>query len=429
MCARKHWILGIALITSLGLDSLAIGQERKPADPGADDANLVEIQNLHPFQRAIYLSSRRGAEWLWQSNRPDGVFVPGHIPALNVVMEDDHFLRQAGGACALARAASFYGSERYAVRARQAVLTLLSSTKTDPAEASMRFTVFPSGQVNRLAAASLLVLAINELPEPGQDLLEQSEQLCQFIRKQQRADGSFEPGEAENPPGSKTRLAAWDTEASSYPGIAVLALLRSQAHKPAAWKSEAARKGFNQAIDAWRKEKVLAPVPWLTSAGVELYVTTKDRATADAVFEMNDWLCGLQYGVDPQRSLWQGGFRSVSQGKALDLPPGVESARCAEGLADACRVARLAVDLQRFARYRDASERCLHFLTTLQFTPANTRHFAEWYQPRLYGAFAFSHQDGNVRIDSTEHAVCSMTQYLKHVAQLPTPVGKAAKQP
>jgi hypothetical protein len=378
-----------------------------------DDAEVIEVPNLHPFQRALYLSSRSGAEWLWNSNRPDGVFVPGHIPSLNVVLEDDDLLLQARGAYGLARSANFHGSERYAVRARQAILSLLASTKTDPDDAKVRFSVPPSSQVNRLAAASWMVLAIQELPEPGQDLLDQAEELCQYLRKQQKRDGSFDIWDGGEP-------AAGASEAAlGYPGLAILALLRSHARQPAQWKLQAARAGFEREHKAWLQSKSVQVAASLTPAGAELFMATKEKPIADAVFEMGDWLCSLQYGANPRRALWQGGFRTTHKGQVVEAPPGAEASHCAEALADACRVARAAVDLQRFARYREATERSLHFMTTLQYTAANTRHFVDWYQPRLIGAFYFSHQDGNVRIDSTQAAVCGLTQYLRHVAQLP----------
>jgi hypothetical protein len=97
----------------------------------------------------------------------------------------------------------------------------------------------------------------------------------------------------------------------------------------------------------------------------------------------------------------------------------VASAGYAEGLAEACRVARTAGDLQRFRRYGEALERCLQFVATLQYTDANTQHFAAWYRPRLVGGFHTSDQDGNLRIDYTQHAVCAMVQYLTYVAPLP----------
>jgi hypothetical protein len=108
-----------------------------------------------------------------------------------------------------------------------------------------------------------------------------------------------------------------------------------------------------------------------------------------------------------------------ADGKPVAAPPQISSAVYAEGLAEACRVARQAGDVKHFQRYRETLERCLQFLATLQYTEANTRHFADWYKPTLLGAFYASQQDGNLRIDYTQHAVCAMAQYLTYVAEVP----------
>src|SRR5207248_9048974 len=99
-------------------------------------------------------------------------------------------LGQAGAAFALARAARLTGEERYAACASRALLSLLDETVLD-ASGQARHTPLPSIVLNRLGAAALLVLAINELPAPAADLLEKSEQLCSFIRRQACPDGSL----------------------------------------------------------------------------------------------------------------------------------------------------------------------------------------------------------------------------------------------
>jgi hypothetical protein len=101
----------------------------------------------------------------------------------------------------------------------------------------------------------------------------------------------------------------------------------------------------------------------------------------------------------------------------MEAGPQVSSAACAEGLAEACRVARQQGDLARYRRYRESLERCLQFVATLQYTDANTQHFADWYRPALVGGFHASHQDGNLRLDYTQHAVCALVQYLTHAAR------------
>jgi hypothetical protein len=378
----------------------AATKEAPTPDPAVRDP-----ARLSPLQKQFLLGARRGADWLYRMNGVKGRFVPGYLPALKTEMDADSFLRQAGAAFALARAARFTGEERYAARATQALLALLDDTTTDPRDPAVRYTALPPSAVNRLGAAGLLVLAIHELPRPESDLLEKSEQLCNYVRRQARPDGSLDLGESP------------DGAVSSYPGIALYALMRSQKLRPANWKEPLVRKALGHYRARWRAHKDLDFVPWQTAAYAEAFLQTKAPEYADFVNEMNDWLCTLQYAqIDPRHMLWLGGFMAYSDGRPVDAPPTVGCAHYAEGLAEACRVARAAGDLTRHQRYTDALEKCLQFLTTLQYTEAGTQHFADWYRERLVGAFHGSHQDGNLRLDYTQHAVSALVQYLEHVA-------------
>ncbi|HEY7155997.1 MAG TPA: hypothetical protein VH575_18685 [Gemmataceae bacterium] len=380
-----------------------------PAPPSRPPAR--DFSKLGTLQNEMLGSCQRGADWLFRVNGVKGRFVNGYLPALKTQMEGDNYLRQASAAFALARAARFLGEERYAARAAQAILTLLDETVTDSADPVCRHTVLPSMVVNRLGAAGLLVLAINELPAPQPDLLEKSEQLCNWIRRQARADGSLRCNDAvEN-----DKAAADDADSvNKYTGLALYAVLRSQKHRPADWKTELARKAAAYYRPWWKAHRAMIFVPWHTAACAEAYMQTKDAAFAEFVFEMNDWLCRLQYDqIDPQRLTWYGGFMSWADGKAVDAPPTIVSAVYAESLAQACRTARAGSDPAHHQHYTEAAERCLQFVVRLQYTDANAQHFADWYRPRLVGAFHASFQDGNLRIDYTQHALSALIAYLE----------------
>jgi hypothetical protein len=357
----------------------------------------------------MLLAAQRGADWLYRMNGVKGRFLHGYLPALKREMEGDHYPRQIGAAFALARAARLTREPRYAARATQAILALLDETTVDSRDNTLRHTVLPSMVVNRLGAAALLVLAINELPAPQADLLDKSEQLCRYIRRQVRDDGSLCCDDAAEA-GKKEDLDSICT----YPGQALAALLASQKHKPAKWKTEMARKALPYYRALWRKHHSLDLVCWQTTACTEAYRLTHEQAFADFVFEMNDWLCELQYdAIDPHRVLWYGGFRAWAEDRAVESSPSIRSAECAESLALACCTAREVGDVTHHRHYLEVLERALQFLTRLQYTEANTQHFAEWYRPRVVGAFHASLSDGNLRIDYTHHAVSALTLYVE----------------
>ena len=252
------------------------------------------------------------------------------------------------------------------------------------------------------------MLAIQELPAPQPDLLDKSEQLCNWIRRQARDDGSLRCHDTDQPEADD------NDSVNAYPGLALYAVLRSQKHRPAAWKTELARKAVVYYRKWWKDHRGMAFVPWQTAAWAEAYVQTKEAAFAEFVYEMNDWLCGLQYDqIDPRHLLGYGGFMDWADGKPVDASPTISSAVYIESLAEARRAARAGTDLARYRRYTEALQRGLQFLVRLQYTDANTQHFADWYRPRLVGGFHASSQDGNLRLDYAQHALSALATYLE----------------
>jgi hypothetical protein len=369
-----------------------------------------DLESMAPLPAQMYRSTQRAAGWLAERNSIDGRFEQDLSPALNVPVGGDHAIREAGAAFALARAARYLKNTHQAARATQAILGVLEDTVVDPKATQIRHTALPSSVVNRLGSAALLVLAVHELPAPGKDLLDKAEQLCNYIRAQQQADGSLLLGEAGSDVGGL----------NSHAGQALYALARSQKHRPARWKMEVLRKALPCYLKEWEGQKDRDLVCWQTSAWTEAYLQTGDKVFAEAVFTMNDWLCGLQYAkIDPYHPRRLGGFMACSAGKIGEEEPDIDSALCALSLAEACRVTRQAPDLARHKKYTATLELCLQFLVTLQYSEGDTQHFADWYRPRLIGGFHVSHTDGTLRIEHTQSALAALVQYLEQVARVP----------
>lgn len=402
---RRFMLVCLLVAAALGIAALGNAQVEQPKlsttpNKGAD------LARYSPAQRHVYLSGQRAMEWLQRSNRPDGRFLAGFVPALRVPVDRDSYADQAGAALALARAARFYGSDQAAAIARQALLTLLSETSVDPRQPHLRNV--PVHQSSPLIAAGLLVAAIHELPAPAADLLEQGDQLANFVRAQLQNDGALKVNGVSDQSLS-------DDVRYHQTGPALYGIIRSQALQPAAWKLEALRKAHAYYLPHWKANKNLPLAVLQTPAYAEAYLLTKERAFAEAVFEMCDWLCTLQYQqANSTQAAWTGGFQRWIEGKALPLPPTIQSAAAILSLSEACRVARAAGAVQEYQRYRRAVENGMQYLTALQYTEANTQHFADWYRPALVGAYHASHQDGDLRIEYVQDALLATVRYLEH---------------
>lgn len=412
-----HRMVAVVAFASVPLLGFSQTQPIVPAArfvPAESPLKARDPDKLPETAQPIYFSALRATEWLKLTNKPDGRFVYGFQPSLRVQLDGDNFQSQAGATFALARSARYFRDNASSVKASQAVLSLLLETMVDPSDASVRHTAAAPEIVNRLASHGLLISAIHELPTPGKDLIEAADQLCTYLKHQQKPDGSLEVTV-----GSKSYKSVSSERDAENAGWALQGIVRSQKHRPEAWKLDVVRKARAHYFAQWQGNKNLGTVFTHTPAYAEAYVQTKDAAFAESVFAMNDWLLGLQYReeFDLLRKNWIGGFQRFQNGKAELAAPDIHSAQAAESLAEACRVARHAGDLPRLQRYERALISCFHFTMSLQYTNAKAQHFVEKFRPSVLGAFHASHQDGNLRIDYTQHPLCAMVQYLEGVVE------------
>jgi hypothetical protein len=387
--------------------------------PPAGDPSVAAqspVKKLPPLIQQIHLVAKRGSEWLYRAHQPNGRFLTGWRPTLAQAIDDESFLRHAGAALALARAARHFQDERYAARARQAVLTLLAETGADPRDPHARCITVPSSIANRLGAAGLLLAAIHELPAPADDLLMQGEQIARFIFIQQRPDGSLNYSDDATAPADADGI-------NHYPGWAHYGLMRSQTARPQPWKSEFFRRSIAYYRTWWKEHPSPAFAASMAPACAEAYLTSKDRAkdgaAADFCRELCDWLCGLQYqALDLRDPLWLGGFQEFAAGKPARGMPRASDAAYIAALVEGCRVARQVPDLERYPRYKDAVERGAQFLSTLQYTESNTQQFVAEYRAKfLVGGFHGSPTDGDLRLDDTRQAVAALVQYLATIPE------------
>jgi hypothetical protein len=384
------------------------------ASPALLRAQPRDPAKLPDVAQPIFFSAYRAMEWLKLKNRPDGRFVYGFQPALRVALDGDNFLSQAGATFALARSSRYYRDERGATIARQAALALLNQETVLDKDGATRYTAAPPQGLDRLAAHGLLISAIHELATPGKELLEQADQLCNYLRTTQRPDGSLVVSE-----GSTLLKSGSEEHDAMQAGWALQAIIRSHKRQPAPWKLEMLKQARVHYMKQWEANKNSAMIHTHAPAYAEAFVLTKDAAYAGAVFTMNEWLIGLQYReeFDASRKHWTGGFPRYVNGKPQQTPPDIWSSLAAESLAEACRVAKLQGDLARAQRYERALLLNLRFVLSLQYTRYKTEHFAEKFRPEILGAFHASHQDGNVRLDYTQHPLCAMVQYLDVVIE------------
>lgn len=400
---RRPWTVP-PVVTFIALTAILRADDRPPK---------VEVSTAaRELHQVVYFSAKRGAQWLKSAQRPDGLFVYGWQPALNKPLPGENHLRQAGAAAALARAASASGDPELALSARQAILLLLSSfTEPDPDQPDARRPTLPPAEANPVGFTALLLWAITELPSPNPSLVEQGEKLAKFLASRQRADGSINVSSGFDPHAEDSV-----EDVDFYPGEALYSIARSHLMQPQPWKLDVLNKAFPFYEARFAQHRSAPFIPWQSAAFAEGYLLTKNERWANFVFAMNDWLVTLQYVEAPTTPTeWLGGFAAWDGERLLRVPPGASTSSYSEALAEACRVARLKGDADRWRVYQQSLVRSISFLMSQQYTVSNTTHFERWFSKKLHGGFWASVDDGHLRIDFTQHAVCAMLQFLNGV--------------
>jgi hypothetical protein len=269
---------------------------------------------------------------------------------------------------------------------------------------------------NRVGLASLLVLTVSELPNPGDKLTDDAERLCNFLRTRLRSDGSVHYTDGADEAPTHVDPAG----VNEFPGLALQALAASNRARPAEWKKAAVRRGVEHYLAHFRSKPHPALAATVIPAAAELFEQTKLAEAAAAAFEMGDWLCGLQIAPDdPRAPQWAGGFRVVADGPATGDPPGAaDTGRYVQSLACAYQLTCHTGDLIRAGRYRPALTGAVLYLCGLQYLEGNTRHFENAFRSStLIGAVHRSPTDGTLRIDATACAVTGLLRFLASGAE------------
>ena len=361
-----------------------------------------EIDKLPPELRGHFVSAQRGMEWLQRHLQLDGKFTPGFLPALAAKTDSDPLQPQIEATATLIRAAVYFKDEQGLTLGKQALLRMLQETMVDPRQPGLRFTSAPDLFVNRLAASGGLLRAIHELPNPPADLVEQGEELANYILSRRRADGAFQFEDEA--------LRADLTQTCTGPALA--GLIRGDKRKDNV-RLEALAKACPVHILAWREGKSPTMLADHAAAYADAFVHSGANGFAQAVFELSDWALSQQLPSDPRQPLTAGGFITWRDGKATTLPPDATSAQFVVCLAAGCRTARQAGDAQRHERYRRALDASMRFLGTLQYTESRVLHFADGFRPWVYRGFFNSHQDGNISLQNHQLIVRALVDGLR----------------
>ncbi len=213
-----------------------------------------------------------------------------------------------------------------------------------------------------LGETAFIMLALLGMEHPQKDFY--LEKFAQGVMSLQQPDGSFNT-----------------TNADSYPGEALLAMMSLYEYHPKPEYLACVRKAFSYYVDYFRSNRHAGFVPWQSRAYQKLYRATGDIAVAHFVFEMNDY---------------------VIQGYALRDPPGIVTAVYLEGVNKAYELARDVCDVVRQQAYAEFIRGGSDYILSLQLP----------YEPSLpleaVGGFIVKKDSYSLQIDWNQHAVMAL---------------------
>jgi hypothetical protein len=256
----------------------------------------------------------------------------------------------------------------------------------------------------KLGAAAVAVMAILNLPDPGQ-WNRHLARLRAFIESMQQDDGSFR---------TFLRPEGRNDNQNFYPGESALAMARLYAHKPEDALLDRLRACFAYYRSWHRNNRNPAFVPWHSQAYCLFHEFTGEDEVAAFVFEMNDWLLKVQE-VDDCAPDVVGDFFDPSR-PWFGPPHASATGVYLEGLVEAWKLARRLGEVERADAYRRAMLRGLRSLRQMQFRSSADMFYIQR-RSRVQGGLRSSGFDNTLRIDNVQHGLMAIFNILDHFSE------------
>ena len=336
-------------------------------------------------------------DWLLRNVHADGRMTYAYWPSRGEESTANNSIRQWMASIALGRVAAARSDEGIHDLARQNIEHNLGEFYRTDGELGL--IVEADGDV-KLGAVALAALALIEHPDRADFAIEEAA-LRRTVDALWRPDGSFR---------TFYRPEDRNDNQNFYPGEALLlwaVLLREDG-------DDALGDRFIQSARfyrAWhREQRNPAFVPWHTQAYVIAWRETRNAELRDFVFEMNDWLLGLQQWEEAEYADLRGRFydpRHPEYGQPHASSDGVYL----EGLAAAHQLAIEADDHVRADRYRAAINRAMRNLMQLHFADEVDLYYVSDPDP-VAGGVRTTPYDNEIRVDNVQHNLMGVLHVL-----------------
>jgi len=341
--------------------------------------------------------SRRMADWMVRNVHADGRLTYKYWPSRRREATSNNMIRQWMGSVSLGRIA----------RQRD------DATLQELAERNMRYNldqfyrtedsrgfIWFQGKA-KLGAAALAALAIVEHPNRDAFAAEEAA-LRRTVAQLWQDDGSF-----------RTFYIPMDRNdvQNFYPGEALLLWAFLYRESGDVELLQRIMKSFMH-YRAWHlKHRNPAFIPWHTQAYYIVWKQTQDPELRDWIFEMNDWLLGMQR---PARAVYpdtDGRFYDPT--RPFGPPHASSTGVYLEGLIDAHQLAKEVGDAERAETYRRAIVRGLRSALQLEFADRIDMFYVPGRdRDRVRGALRTTVYRNEIRVDNVQHVLMAVQKIL-----------------
>ena len=348
------------------------------------------------FQEKVIASHELAVTWLTSNVRDNGLFYYIYNPKTHIYPNKNNALRQLMGSRVLAELAS--EDEQY-LELHQRNLDFVMEHWYEEND-NIGYVYY--SDKSKLGANAMLLRTLVYSPM-FDDYADEAKKVADGIVSLVGEDNLFRPWIIEPDYGYDS-----DYLLTFYSGEALLALVeyfektRDEAYLEVVQRVQDAY--IVRYVDQMEAYYYPAYVPWHTLALNHIYFITQDEKYADALFAMNDKLLEL---LDETQYI--GRFYNPDTPE-YGNPHAASDAVYTEGLAYAIEVAQEVGDRKREKQYTHALMLAVDNLISLQYQEEVKRveHDA-W---RLLGAFRYRINNGQIRIDTTQHAYDAYTKIL-----------------
>ena len=357
------------------------------------DLKAVTRERVQQFEREM-------SQWMLNNVQRDGRMTYMYLPSRSAEEAGNNMIRQSMATACLGRIARrglTLGSERSARHV--ADLNLRYHLDRFYRQDGRLGFIECQGKAY-LGSAALTLIAILENPE-RHELSAQEEGLRATIDHLWQKDGSFR---------TWLRPATRNDNQNFFPGEALLAwsLLYKQERDPHLLNRFMASYGYYR---NWHlRNRDPAFVPWHTQAYCQLLDVEQPPGLGDWVFEMNDWLLGMQARSMQVYEDTLGRFYDPE--RPFGPPHASSTGVYLEGLIDAFCLARSVQDLRRVRAYRRAILHGLRSALQLEYL-GDAGLFYVSARERVRGGLRTSVYNNKVRVDNVQHVLMGVQKILQ----------------